>query len=156
MHIRAARIADERASMSGECIPANPSPSPSQSSQNNDGTPLPLCQAIENLIQSARQQRCRLGQEVSIDSLWRAILHPTSAPLPAISVVVIEGSLVEPQNTFVDVVGLLSPSATQTGSSLASGTTSLGRAAASESTNQPWIPSASSAASMPIRRTDAR
>jgi len=60
MHIRSARVADERASMSGECTPVNPSPSPSQSPWNNDGTLLPLCQVIDNLILSARQQRCHL------------------------------------------------------------------------------------------------
>src|SRR6267142_6689555 len=124
--------------------------------RNNDGTPLTLCQVINNLILSARQQRHHLRQEVSIDSLWRAILCPTSTPVPVVSVIVTEGSLVEPQSTFADIVKSLSPSTMQTGSFSALNTTSQGRAATSESTNQPWLPFASTAATMPIRRTDAR
>ena len=60
MHIRSARIADEGASMSGKHPPVNPSTSPSQSPRNNNRTPLTLRQAIDNLILSARQQRCHL------------------------------------------------------------------------------------------------
>ena len=56
----------------------------------------------------------------------------------------------------MDAVESLSPSATQMGCSLASNTTSLGRAATAGSTNQPRIPSALSAASTSIRRIDAR
>jgi len=70
MHIRSARIVNEGPSMSGECTPANPSPSSSQSIQRDHKEPLTLTQAINNLIQGARQQRCHLRQEVSTDSLW--------------------------------------------------------------------------------------
>ena len=156
MHIRSARIANEGVSISGEHTPVNPSLPLSQSPRNNSGTPLSLHQAINNLILSARQQRHCLQQEVSIDSLQRAILHPTSTPVPVISVIVAEGSLVEPQSTFADAVKSLSPSAMQTGSSSALNTISQSRAATSESTNQPQPPSASTAATTPIRRTDAR
>src|SRR6267142_917647 len=156
MHIRSARIVNEEINMSGGCTPANPSPSSSQSTQCDHRVPLTLSQAIDNLIQSARQQQDQLRQEVSIDSLWRAILCPMSTPLPAISVIVAEGSLVEPQSTFADTVESLSQSMTQTGSSLASNTISLGRSIAAENTNQPWIPSASSVASASTRRTNMR
>jgi len=57
MHIRSARIVNEGVSMSGERTPANPSSSPFQPPRNNNGTPLSLRQAIDNLILSARQQR---------------------------------------------------------------------------------------------------
>jgi len=156
MHIRSARIVNEGPNMSSGHTPTNPSPSSSQSTQRDHRAPLTLSQAIDNLVRSARQQRDQLQQEVSIDSLWRAILRPTSTPLPAISVIVTEGSLVEPQSTFADTVKSLSQSTTQMGSSLASNTTSLGRTIAAESTNQPWIPSASSVASASTRRTNTR
>jgi len=100
MHIRSARIANEGVNMSGGRTPVNPSSLPSQSSQDNDRTPLTLRQAIDNLIQSARQQRRELQQEVSLDSLWRTIHRSTHTPVPAVSVTVAEGSLVEPQSTF--------------------------------------------------------
>src|SRR6267142_2275134 len=156
MYIRSARTTNEGPSMSGERIPANPSSSFSQSIQSDDKEPLTLTQAIDNLIQSARQRRRHLRPEVSTDSLRQTILRLSSTPLPAISVIVIEGLLVEPQSTFADAVKSLSQSATQTGSSLASNTTSLGRTTAAESTNQPWISSALSVASVPTRRTNTR
>jgi len=112
MHIRSARIASEEINMSSGRTPINPSPSSFQSTQHDHRTLLTLSQAIDNLVRSARQQRAQLRQEVSIDSLQRAILHPTSTPLPAISVIVAEGSLVEPQSTFVDTVKSLSQSTT--------------------------------------------
>src|SRR6266850_5265653 len=65
MHIRSARIVNEGPSMSGERTPANPSPSSSQSIQCNHKEPLTLTQAINNLIQGARQRRRQLQQEVS-------------------------------------------------------------------------------------------
>src|SRR6267142_1935317 len=125
MHIKSARIADEGVNMSSERMPPNPS-LPSSSTPRDSRPSLTLSQAINNLVQSARQQRTQLQREVSIDSLWRAILRPTSTPLPAISVIVAEGSLPEPQSTFADAAKSLSQSMTQTGSSLASNTTSLG------------------------------
>jgi len=70
MLIRSARIANEGPSMSGECTPANPSPSSSQSIQRDHEEPLTFTQAIDNLIQGARQRRHHLQQEVSTDSLW--------------------------------------------------------------------------------------
>ena len=142
--------------MSGGRTPVNPSSLPSQSSRDNDRTPLSLHQVIDNLIQSARQQRRELRQEVSLDLLWRAIHHSTHTPVPVVSVTVAEGSLVEPQSTFADTVKSSSPSVTQTGSSSALNTMSQGRAAISGSTNQPQPHSASTAATTPIRRTDAR
>src|SRR6266850_4551739 len=65
MHIRTARIANEGINMSGGCTPVNPSSPPSQPSQDNNRTPLSLHQVIDNLIQSAREQRHQLRQEVS-------------------------------------------------------------------------------------------
>jgi len=121
-YIRSARTVNKGPNMSGGHTPANPSPSSSQSTQGDHRAPLTLSQAVNNLVQSARQQRRRLQQE----------------------------------STFADIVESLSPSATQMGSSLASNITSLGRATASGSTNQSWIPSASSAASTSTRRTDTR
>ena len=111
MHIRSARIANKEVNMSGECTPANPSSSSSQSTQHDPSIELPLNQAIDNLVRSVRWQRDQLRREVSIDSLRRAILRPISTPLPAISVIVTEGSLSEPQSTFVDTVESLSQSA---------------------------------------------
>ena len=155
MHIRSARIANEEASMSGECTPVNPSSS-SQSTQRSHRTLLTLSQVIDNLVQSARQQRTQLRREVSIDLLRRAILRPTSTPLPAISVIVAEGSLSEPQSTFADTVESLSQSAIRMGSSSVSNTTSLNRSAAAGSPNQPRTSSATTAVTAPTRRTDMR
>src|SRR6267142_674864 len=156
MYIRSARTMNKGSSMSGGCTPVNPSPSSSQSIQCDHEESLTLTQAINNLIQGARQRRHRLQQEVSTDLLRQAILCPMSTPLPTISVIVAEGLLVEPQSTFADTVESLSPSATQMGSSLVSDTTSLNRTATSGSTNQSRTPFASTAASTSIRRTDVR
>src|SRR6266850_5763038 len=156
MHIRSARIANEGVNMSGERTPANPSSSSSQSTQCNPRIELPLNQAIDNLVRSIRRQRDQLQQEVSIDSLRRAILHPISTPLPAISVIVAEGSLPEPQSTFADIVESLSQSMIPTESSLASDTTSQNRPTAIGNTNQPRTSSATSVASALTRRTNTR
>src|SRR6266850_6822577 len=137
MHIRSTRIVNEEINMSGGRTPANPSSSPSQSTQRDPRIELPLNQAIDNLVQSVRWQRDQLQREVSIDSLWRAILCPISTPLPVISVIVAEGSLPELQSTFVDVVESLSQSVIPTGSSLASDTTSQSRPTTVENNNQP-------------------
>jgi len=156
MHIRGARIANEEVNMSGERTPANPSSSSSQSTQRDPHIELPLNQAIDNLVRSVRQQRDQLRQEVSIDSLRRAILCPISTPLPAISVIVAEGSLPEPQSTFVDIVESLSQSVIPTGSLLASDTMFQNRPTAIENNNQPQTSSATSVASVPTRRTNTR
>src|SRR5882672_9920837 len=156
MLIRSARIANEEASMSDERTPANP-PSPSSTStQRTRETPLTLSQAVNQLVDSARRQRAQLRREVSIDSLRRAILRPTSTPLPAISVIVAEGSPPEPQSTFADAVESLSRSTILTGSSSALNTTSPNRSIAAGSTSQPRTSSATSAATVPTRRTDTR
>src|SRR6267142_441413 len=156
MHIRSTRIANEEVNMSGERTPANPSSSSSQSTQRNPRIELPLNQAIDNLVQSVRQQRDQLRQEVSIGSVWRAILHPISTPLPAISVIVAEGSLPEPQNTFADIVKSLSQSEIPTRRSLPSDTTSQNRPTAAGNSNQPRTSYATSVASRPTRRIDMR
>src|SRR6267142_2586145 len=156
MHIRSARIAKEEANMSGEHTPPNPTSPSSSSSRHTRETPLTLSQAINQLFDSARRQRAQLRREVSIDSLWRAILRPTSTPLPAISVIVVEGSLPEPQSTFADAVESLSRSTTLTGSSSALNTTSPNRPTDAGSTNQPRISSVTTAATVPTRRTDTR
>src|SRR6267142_261637 len=156
MHIRSARTASGKDNMSSGCTPPNPSLPPSSSTQHNHGAPLTLSQAINNLVQSARHQRTQLRREVSIDSLRRAILRPTSTPLPAISVIVAEGSLPEPQSTFVDAVESLSRSAIQTGSSSALNTTSPDRSTTAGSTSQPQTSSVTSVATVPTRRTDTR
>src|SRR6266850_2170542 len=156
MHIRSTKIANEEDDMSGGHTPPNPTSPSSSSTQHNREAPLTLSQAIKQLVHSARQQRAQLWREVSIDSLRRAILHPTSTPLPAISVIVTEGSLPEPQNTFADAVESLSRSTIQTGSSSALNTTPPNRSTAAGSTSQPWTSSATSAATVPSRRTDTR
>src|SRR6266850_7349099 len=156
MHIRSARIANEGVNMSSERTPANPSSSSSQSTQRDPRIELPLNQAIDNLVRSVRWQRDQLRREVSIDSLRQAILRPISTPLPAISVIVTEGSLPEPQSTFADIVESLSQSMIPTGSSLVSDTTSQNRPTTVENNNQPWTSSATSVASVPTRRTNTR
>jgi len=60
MHIRSTRIVNEEINMSCGCTPANPSLSPSQSTQHNPRIELPLNQAIDNLGRSVRQQREQL------------------------------------------------------------------------------------------------
>ena|SRR6267142_6191313 len=109
MHIRSVRIANKKTSMSGDHNPANPPTSPPHSPQNNK-RPSMIQQAVDSLIQS--HQRCQ-RPEVSLETLRRLAFQPTSAPLPAISAIVAEGSLIEPQSTFADAVGSLSPSGTQ-------------------------------------------
>src|SRR5882672_7872473 len=156
MHIRSAKIANEEVNMSGGHTPPNPTSPSSSSAWHTRETPLTLSQAINQLVDSARRQRAQLRREVSIDLLRRAILRPTSTPLPAISVIVAEGSLPEPQSTFADAVESLSRSTTLTGSSSALNTTSPNRSAAAESTSQTRISSATSAATVPTRRTDTR
>ena len=60
MHIRSAKIASEEVNMSGGRTPPNPSLPSSSSTQRDHGTPLTLSQAINNLVNSARQQRAQL------------------------------------------------------------------------------------------------
>ena len=156
MLIRSARIANQEPSMSGDGTPDHTSPSSPPHAQNNKRPVVPLSHAISDLIQSSRQQRLHLQPEVSTDLLQRTLLHPITTPVPAISVIIAEGLLTEPQSTFADVVGSLSPSAMLRRSSLVSNITSPDRPSVTEGSSQPQSSSALTAASASRRRTDKR